>query len=276
MKMQTISNLLSSVEFGSVLLAVISFAAGTMFKSAIEHFFAQKQRTESRLHQEKEGTQKAVREQLLNMRLRKSAAIEERRIDALLSLWKYSVDASPLHLLARISETINYKNLIDIASKNDDEANRVKAFADGIWEMSGLKNYKGDASIGNARPLVPQIVWATFSAYTTALTHSAAQLAAARTGVGSKLLADPKPAIEMVRNVLPHFDKGLTEFGPSFLAYLANDLREKLFEEISKALDDPSNEEHETERATAILTAAAKVADLQQREQTSVSSLELR
>lgn len=227
----------------------------------------------NRLHQERDDYQKAVREQLLGLRLRKSSAIEDRRVDALLSLWKYSVDAGPLHLLARISETINYENLIDAASKNNDEAKKCQALADGIWKMAGLENYKADPSIGNSRLLVPKIVWATFSAYTTALTYTVAQLAAARSGVGNKLLAEPKPAIDMVRNVLPHFEKGLADHGASFLAFLANDLREKLFDEISRALDDPTTEEKETERATAILDAVAKVQMLQQKEKSAVEFL---
>jgi hypothetical protein len=273
--MQSFIAYLSGINIQAVLLAVISFATGTLFKTAIEHYFGQKQRKENRLHVERDAYQKAVREQLLNLRIKKSSAIEERRVDALLRLWKYSVDAGPLHMLAKASESINYKNLIESASKSDDEAIKSRAFADGIWEISGLKDYKGDASIGNVRPLVPKIVWATFSAYTTALTHSAAQLAAAKAGVSNRLLADPKPAIEMVRNVLPHFEKGLGDHGSSFLAFLANDLREKLFEEISKALDDPINEERETERATAILAAVDKVTQLQQLEKNSASSLRL-
>jgi hypothetical protein len=169
--------------------------------------------------------------------LQKSVVIEEKRVEALLRLWNYSVEAGQLHTLAKFSESINYDNLIEAASKNDHESERVKLFADAIWNTCGLEGYKTDHGIVNARPLVPKIVWATFSAYQTALVHSVAKISAARTGVGAKLLADPKPAVEMVRSVLPHFDKALADHGAGFLAFIVGDLREKLFEEISNALD---------------------------------------
>jgi hypothetical protein len=256
----------SSIDLGSALVPVLSFVAGTIFVKVIDYFFSRQQQTETRAHEEIESVRRAVHEQLLGMRLQKSAAIEQQRVDALLKLWKYSVDAAPLHTLLKFPESIRYDNLIDAASKNDDEAIRVKSFADAIWKTSGLEGYKTDPSVGYVRPLVPKIVWATFSAYETALSHSAAQIITAKTGVGGKLLADPKPAVEMVRSVLPHLEKGLTDYGASFLAFIVGDLREKLLEEILNALDDPSHDDRESERATIILRKVAEVAKQQQKQ----------
>lgn len=263
---------LQELDFGSIILAALSFAAGTVVKSATDYFFRRRQMGEERRHQDNQAIASNFRDQLVAARQSRKSIVDQKRIEALLEIWKYSVDAGPLHFLARLSESMNYKNLVNAAAKNDEEATKVKAFADEIWKMSGLENYKSSVAVGNAQLLVPEIVWATFSAYRTAITHSAVRLSFARKGLPPNLLADSKPALEMVRAVLPHYNKALDEHGIDFLAFIVGDLREKLRQEIRKALESPFVEDEEIGRAKAIMDAVEKVTKM--REQSQINQLE--
>jgi hypothetical protein len=81
-----------------------------------------------------------------------------------------------------------------------------------------------------------------------------------RTGTDKKILADPKPLLDMVRIALPHYSDYLDQFGTSGLSLLIDDLEERLLAEIVASLESTASDDKTVAQAAAILKAVQKVA----------------
>jgi hypothetical protein len=150
-------------------------------------------------------------------------------------------------------------NLLDAAGQENEEAAKLRAFAEIIWKTTGLETPKPLESVDKERPFLPPMTWALFSAYRQVLNLPAAQIMAVRAGAGKKILADVKPLIDSVKAVLPHYSEYLDQFGAGGLSLLIEDLEEKLLAEIVASLESTASDDKTVTQAAVILKAAEKL-----------------
>ncbi len=201
----------------------------------------------------------SIVEQLLSLRSNKMSNLNDRRSEALLKLWGYTVDNAGMLTAAQFASRIKFENALDVAESGDSEGMKLRALGETFWKMAGLDGIKYDPSVDKVRPLVPQLVWAMFSAYRSALSHPVLLLMALKAGVGSKLMADPKPTIDLVKSILPHYEKVFDKFGANAFPEVLEELREKLLLEIVRSFDDPSSDDDDAKRSSQILAAVSRV-----------------
>lgn len=262
-------NSIGAVLLGNPLTTILSFVLGTIFKSWIDRRsntdleklrsdLRKRETEELEIRKRNDDRISAFVNQALQSHSARSKTIAELRLNALLELWTYAVNAAPLHNAAKFAQSINFKNAIPEAAKMDGEAEKIRQFADGVWKMSLLDDYKYDPNADKSQPLIPPIVWATFSAYRSIAAYPAAQLAAVRTGVGEKLLADTKELVLLGKSMLPQYADIFDREGDTFLPFVLDDMRQKLLDEIAKSLDDETYNVREIDRARSIMASIAQ------------------
>jgi hypothetical protein len=260
----------------STAIGVVGFAVGTYYKSkverAIQHNFDSKleilragfRRDEEALRADlrSKGEQiAALRSGTLSGLANRYAALDKRRLEAIDKLWTATVKQAQFKMVAKMTASIKMEIALDAAAKQDAEGAKLRDFAKVIWNASGIENVKAGESPHTERPYLPPLVWALYSAYSQVLSHPVAQIATMRAGVGSKLLADPKPLIDLVKSALPHQTEFIDKYGTAALAYLIEELEEALLREIQRTLHNPDADQASLEQAAAILKAAEKLAD---------------
>lgn len=259
----------------STATAIIMLIVGTYFKSKIEksiqHSFDLKlEKIRSGFRNEEEGIRadlKAKGEQITALRgsalsglANRYAALDKRRLDAIDKLWTAAVTSGQFKTAAKMVSSIKMEVALDAAAKQDDEGKKLREFATAIWNASGMENLKPGQIPHTERPFLPPLVWAIYSAYSQVLMYPVAQLAAMRSGVGSKLLADPKPLLQLVKIALPHQSKFVDEFGVDSLTLLIEELEETLLREIQRNLHNSDADDASLQQAAAIVKAANSLA----------------
>ncbi len=190
----------------------------------------------------------------------RQAGLDKRRLEALERLWAATVSRSRLKILSQMASAIEMEKAIEMAAQQSPEALGIREFADVIWKASGAESYTADTLADNERPFLQPLTWALFSAYRQVLTLPVAQIAAMRTGVGGKLLADPKPILELVKSALPHQSSFVDSNGTVALPYLVNELEEKLLTEITADLERRHSDSKNLQQASDILKAVTQAA----------------
>lgn len=259
----------------SSLLAAIAFLVGTYYKAKVEkgvqHNLDQKlEELRAKLRRDEEGFKAdlrarddqiaALRSGALSGMASRQAALDKRRLDAIEKLWSHVIDRWQSKLLARMAAPIKMEVAIDAAAQQNEEGRKIREFAEVIWNTAGIiDNTEPRDWIDKERPFLSPIVWAIFSAYRHVLALPIAQITVMRTGVGRKMLADPKGILEMVKSALPHQANYIDKYGTTGLPYLIEELEEKLLSEIVISLESTTSDAKSVEQAAVILEAVDKV-----------------
>ncbi len=266
---------LTSIASSAVTLAVGAFLAKTVLAPALEksiqsRFDSKLEALKSDLRKDEETYKQQIRAQddkiaalrsgaLSNMATR-NAIIDKRRIEAIESLWQLVVDKHEMRYAARMAQSLRMDKLMERAAGNSADADKIKEFGDMLFKMTGQKSDKGGPSGDIHRPFLSPISWALFSAHASVLGYIGAQFYAVKTGIGAGIFADPKPIIDMVKAALPHQSDLIDKYGVAFLAYLVDELEEKILDTLMKDLRDPEFGLQTVAQATAILKEVEKVA----------------
>jgi cell division protein FtsB len=259
----------------STVLAVLGFLAGTYYRAKVEktvqhRLDRQLEEPRAKLRTEEESLRAdlrskedqiaALRSGMLSGITQRQAGLDKRRLEALERLWAATVSRSRLKILSQMASAIEMEKAIEMAAQQSPEALGIREFADVIWKASGAESYTADTLADNERPFLQPLTWALFSAYRQVLTLPVAQIAAMRTGVGGKLLADPKPILELVKSALPHQSSFVDSNGTVALPYLVNELEEKLLTEITADLERRHSDSKNLQQASDILKAVTQAA----------------
>ena len=259
----------------STATAILGFAIGTYFKARVEkavqhNFDAKLENLRAGVRKEEEVLRadlQAKGEQIAALRggalsglANRYAALDKRRLEAIDKLWTATVKLAQFKMAAKMTGSIKMEVALDAAAAQDSEGAKLRLFATTIWNASGLENLKANESPHTERPYLPTLIWAHYSAYSQVLGHAVAQLAAMRTGVGAKLLADPKPMLDLVKSALPHQTEFIEKYGTAALTYLIDELEETLLREIQRNLHNPDADQASLEQSAAILKAADTLA----------------
>lgn len=260
----------------SAVVSVLGIALGTYYKAKVEkavqhNFDAKLEKVRADFRQDEERLKADLRangEQIAALRAgalsglaSRNAAIDKRRLEAIERLWAAVVHQAQYKMAIRMTAALHMDKAIELAAKGDAEAAKIQGMANLIWETSGLDKVTVGPSSDTERPFLPPLAWALFSAYRQVVAHPLAQLAAIRSGVGPKMLVDPKPMLELVKSALPHKAEFIDNHGTGVLSYLVGDLEEKLLLELQKSLSNPGADQAGIEQAAAILRAADAVAE---------------
>jgi len=259
----------------SSLLAALGFLVGTYYRAKVEtgvqHNLDQKlEELRAKLRRDEEELKAdlrsrddqiaALRSGALSGMAGRQAALDKRRLDAIEKLWSNVIDRWQSKYLAKLAAPMKMEVAIDAAAQQDAEGMKIRAFAELLWKSSGMENPQPSEWIDKERPFISPIVWALFSAYRHVLGLPIAQITVMRTGVGQKMLADPKAILDMVKSALPHQSNYIDEYGTGGLPYLIEELEDKLLAEIIASLESTTSDAKSVEQAAAILKAAEKVA----------------
>jgi hypothetical protein len=266
-------NLTPDVIKASV-VSVFAFVLGNLYRAKIDGSIKSRHdkeleelKSKLRLNEDEQIRERAnrdaelisIRGQLLALRSTKMSNLSDKKLEALVKIWGYTVDNAAMLNAASFASRIKFENALDVSERGDVEGMKLRSVGETLWKLSGLDSIKYDSSVDKVRPLVSPLVWALFSAYRSALVQPVLLLTALKTGVGSKLIADPKPVIDLVKSVLPHYEKLFDDFGATAFPSVLDEIREKLLGEITKSLDDPSGDDEDANRAAQILAAVNKV-----------------
>jgi hypothetical protein len=259
---------------GSVVLAIIAFVGSTFLKAKIESNIKNQydinieelksslRRLENATQNEmraKEDQISALRSGALSGLANRYVLLDKRRIEAIEKVWSHVIHLGRLKLSVAMTKSIKMDYVINIAEKNDEEGRKARDFAGVIWSASGLDKFEPGIPPDTERPFVPPLVWGLFVAYRQIIGHPAAMLSAMRSGVGTKILADPKPMLDLVKAALPHQVDFIDKLGTSSIPYIADELEEKLFSEIQNSLMNPSSYHENIEQAAQILSAVDQI-----------------
>jgi hypothetical protein len=167
-------------------VAVIAFVLGNLFRARIDGSIKntydkelEKLKSDLRLKEDEQIRERAskdaelssIRGQLLTLRSNRMSSLSDKKLEALLKLWGYTVDNAAMLSAASFASRIKFENALDVAESGDEEGMKLRSLGETLWKLSGLESVKYDPSVDKTRPLVPPLVWALFSAYRSALTH---------------------------------------------------------------------------------------------------------
>jgi hypothetical protein len=258
----------------SSLLTVIAVIVGPFYKAKVEkgvqHNFDEKlEELRAKLRSDEEQLKAdlrsrddeiaALRSGALSGMASRQAALDNRRLEAVEKLWSAVIDRWQWKHLARLVGSLNMDYVLKVSGKEDGEGRKLREFAEVIWKTAGLDNLKPLESIDKERPFLPPMTWALFSAYRQVLNLPLAQVMVMRAGASQKILADPKPLLDLVRAALPHYSDYLDQFGTGGLSLLIEDLEEKLLAEIVSSLESTASDDKAVTQAAAILKAVENV-----------------
>lgn len=182
------------------------------------------------------------------------SALDSRRLAAVERIWNAAMDHARFKTVSKMTQSLKFETAIDAAAEDGEQGHKLRAFADFIWKTTKLDEIGADAvSPEKERPFVSPILWARFSTYRHMLSFPVARLAAMRTGVGSDLLADPKPLLDAIKLAMPHSTDFVDQHGTASVSYLVEDMETEVLKEIVVNLEDGSVYEKHLEEASKIL-----------------------
>lgn len=186
-------------------------------------------RSDLKRYEEEVGS---LRTGVLEGRAQRQAKVSSRRIDSLEELW------GKFQRLGRFKFMATTYSMLKL-----DQVEKEIGVNDGLQEF--IRTIMGDGfdqiidktNAGTERIYVPEIVWATYSAYSSIMFSIYAHMKALSLGIedGSKLM-DFEAVGKLAKAVLPHQSKFIDQYGSTGLPYLLEEIEKKMLEEVRSAL----------------------------------------
>ncbi|QIO53390.1 hypothetical protein HA461_20425 [Rhizobium leguminosarum bv. trifolii] len=256
----------------SGVMALICFIWGTYYKAAIERGVQHRldiklEEMRSSFRQDEERHKQALKTQderisalrsgALSSLASRSAALDKRRLEAVETLWAAVSDYGPLKMACKMTEKLNMEKMIEAAELGRSGSENLRKFADFIWTTCKLDDYRSSGqNIAREKPFVSPLAWAIYSAHSISVSSPVLELGAVRTGVGPKILKDPKALLDSIKAVLPGYTDFINELGSAAMPHLIEPLENALLDELRKHLDGAETDEQTLTKAAAIIKAA--------------------
>ncbi len=257
----------------STIVSVLGFICGAWYKSQIEryvqHGFDKKlEELKAELRKEEERFKAelrsrddqiaALRNSALSGMSNRNIDLDKRRISAIESLWHYVVDQASVKMLVKTTGVLKIDYMLDEASKQTDKALRLREFIKLVASDEVINKYRYDPAPDKNRLFVDPLVWALFSAYRATLSYSIALFVLMRNGIEKEALVGPEVILDMVKTALPNRAEYLDQRGINALAYVIDEMEEKLFSELAKNLVNTKSDEQSVKQASEILRASER------------------
>jgi hypothetical protein len=183
-----------------------------------------------------------------------TATLDKRRIEAAERLWAAVIELIPYRNLAHMTKSLNFNNALAIAAKNDSDATKAREFADLILRSANINLYRKEYGVADKeRPFLTPLAWARFTAYRNAVNYPLIQLKMMKGGIKGVYLADPKPLLDAIKNVLPKFTAFVDEHGTASLPYVIDDIESLILDEIMNSLSNGPTDQLHVQRAAKII-----------------------
>lgn len=186
----------------------------------------------------KESKISALQNMVLSRLAGRQAAIDTRNIEALEALWGATLKLGVFRISASII-TILKLDAIDKRPEHDGSIEKLlKPFL-----AEDVKEKLEGMSAERHRPFVPENVWKIFSAYQGLLIICQMRLQALSSGMrDTEKLFKTSAMIDDIKEVMPHFNDYLDQYGMAGAAQLADPLRDLLLDAIRATLQDSEND----------------------------------
>ena len=107
----------------------------------------------------------AIREAALRHFGERTAALDQRRLEAYDRLWMAVIGQNQFKLASRLAQPLNIDEILKDATHSDSEGQKVRNFGEQLWKMCGLDKLRQVDPPDKERPFISAIAWARFSAY---------------------------------------------------------------------------------------------------------------
>ncbi len=148
--------------------------------------------------------------------------------------------------------------LLDAASEQTTQGANTRKFADVVWTTNGMDKIEQRTPVDERLFVTPQI-WTIFSVYRRILALPVAQIAAAKFGMEKSFIKDQKETSDLLKSVLPGFEKFIDEHGSASFSYLVEQVEERLFAELTSFLEGRAADEQGLKQAAEILNKVDEV-----------------
>ncbi len=197
----------------------------------------------------KESEVESLRKGALSGIVTRHEKLYQRKIQAADQLWGAIISLGTIKYISKLMATINFETVANESARNP----QFKEIFSMIDKGCSAENIDTtEASI--ARPFLPPLVWALFSAYRSIIIHAYIKMQAIKSGV-DKDFTDVEGVARLVKEALPdpEYTAYIEKHGPSAYYYLLETLETKMLSEIEKVLKDESSDKESIEAAGRIL-----------------------
>lgn len=222
------------------------------FEKSLEETRSKLRKSEEALKadlREKESQILAIRSGVLEGASKKAAFLYGRRMEALESIWTKFQNFSALKFSALTYATLN----IEEVEKRAPFDPKLRQMVDMMKGKDPIESIRNSTAVFE-RIYIPEIIWATFSAYGSILTTCYMHLGLIATGeekVGKIIKWDK--VLDITKSVLPHQSAYIDKYGAGGLPHLLDEIETKMLALIKTAINDPSESSEQIAQATEIL-----------------------
>ncbi|HTB03755.1 MAG TPA: hypothetical protein VK804_25065 [Bradyrhizobium sp.] len=194
-----------------------------------------------------------------------SAAVTQRKLEAVDRLWAAVIDLNRYQIVSKMMSPIKVDVAIEAASQQTPDGLRARQFAEMLWRACGLDDMKPPPSPpDNERPFLTETAWARFSLYRSAMTLPIFHLASMKGGMPHGWLKSPPPLLEAVKTAMLHYSQLIDDYGVSAVPELLDEIRDMVLDEI-RAIIAGTSTDYDLEKAAKIISATRSVDDLNTR-----------
>jgi hypothetical protein len=190
-----------------------------------------------------------------------SAAVTQRKLQAVDRLWTAVIDLNRYQIVSKMMSPINVEAAIESSSQQTPDGLKARQFAEMLWRTCKLDDLKPPPSPpDNERPFLTETAWARFSLYRSAITLPIFHLAAMKGGMPPRWLKSPPPLLEAVKTAMPHYSDLIDDHGISAVPELLDEIRDSVLAEI-RAIIVGTSTDYDLEKAARIIAATRKIDD---------------
>jgi hypothetical protein len=273
--------LIAAASSSALTLAVLALVAAalrsTIVRSIGHQFDTALERTKSALKRDEEGiraelaAQNARIEALVSDVLKagslRNELVERRRFEAIEGLWTAMLELGPLEVASAAARTVKMAEAGKAAAKQDADGRKMREFAETLMKTMNfsMESVKLSRPSAGLRLFAPPLAWALFSTYQSVVLNPVVRFEMMKIGASPDMLKDSEELVAAVRTALPHMNKFIDEHGDTALPYLVDNLRDRLFDELSASLRAPAVDEATIVEAAEIMKFVDKAVAGQKR-----------
>jgi hypothetical protein len=185
------------------------------------------------------------------------AALIDKRIKSVETLWKGITNLSKLKASATVMKSLNVEEIEKSSNQRDEN---IQLFLNTVGRMAGdvsMENLPKD-NPQEIRPFVSAYAWSLYSAYSAIVYRAFLQLELLKKGLDTKILNN-EHVIKLIEIVLPHQKPFIEKYGVNASYYLLDEIEELLLKELQSFLRGDIHDKENMERAHKILSQVNKI-----------------
>ena len=201
----------------------------------------------------------ALRSGALSSLAARQIEFDRRRIVAIDTIWREVQKLTPQRTLSNWAEVVNFDAMFKKSTEDKEVAKSIQAFAEMMWNTSGMNNYQHSNEGDLQRPFLPEIAWSLFSAYRQMAGFPVAQFGILKSGVNTDIPLQTDAIIAVAKSALPHQAEFIEKNGTVSFPFLLGELEGILLQTLKKLMEDNSSDETSVAQAAKINAAVNRL-----------------